>query len=299
MARPKHESRSSSMSSSKTKSTVLPNKSNRTSKVIKAGLSPSNVNINKGTTSINISKTSVDALKKLLNGSGVTLEDSSKDVLNTLAALAAEATGASNASICASNSSTEAAEALQWLDSNSNYTSDDNMFTSAIESGGTVALTEAGKLALSGIKDSSQSPSSSPITLGNSSKGSKVITLVAESNIMTNNNSNIAFVRSNSSTPSSSAIGLDNPAPSPKMKKVTKSNVKTPVVSNKSKNITSNTGSNGCTLSVDSENDYERIKKEIELKAKEIEEYKAQTREKEKELQALQQQLEQQSKFTT
>lgn len=281
----------------------MPNKSNRTSKVIKAGLSPGNVNTNKGTTSINISKTSVDALKKLLNGSGVTLEDSSKDVLNTLAALAAEATGATN-TLCASNSSSEAAEALQWLDSNSNYNSDDNMFTSAIESGGTVSLTEAGKLALSGIKDSSHSPSSSPITIGNSSsstKGSKVITLVAESNIITNNNSNIVFVSSNSSTPSSSAIESENLPSSPKMKRVTKSNVKASVVSNKSKNVSSSSssGSNGCTVSANTEDNYERIRKEIELKEKELEEFKAAAEKKEKELQALQQQLEQQSKCIT
>ncbi|XP_074593177.1 ada2a-containing complex component 3 isoform X3 [Brevipalpus obovatus] len=168
-ARPRVENKSAT-TGSKTKSTVLPNKSNRVPKVVKAQVSSGNSFI-KGN-SISIPKTSVEALKKLLNGSGVTLEDSSKDVLTTLAALA-EATGATNTIVASNEASQEVAEALQWI-SNPASTSEEAVFTSSLEGGGTVILNEEGKLIVNNAKEFSpihhpSSPSSIAIPIANSS----------------------------------------------------------------------------------------------------------------------------------
>jgi len=135
---------------------VLPNKSNRTSKIIKP--LPLNQSANASTSSgksLNssnqISKTiNLEAIKKLLNGSNINWEDNSNNVLAILAGIAEAASGSSN-----NNNSVIANEALQWLDSQGavSTSGEDTLFQSALESGQTLSLTEAGKLALSSIKE--------------------------------------------------------------------------------------------------------------------------------------------------
>ncbi|XP_053210559.1 putative uncharacterized protein DDB_G0277255 [Panonychus citri] len=197
VTRPRQDNRSTSNTNNscfaKTRPTVLPNKSNRTAKIVKPigsvnsnstakgnSSSSSSSTSSSSTITANISKTSVDALKKLLNGTGINLEDGSNNVLTTLAALA-DATGQTTGNVI-NNNSQIAADALQWLDTHGATSAlEESMFTSAIESGGTVSLTEAGKLALNCVKDSSLSPTTSQQQQQTSSSSSSSVTTLNNS----------------------------------------------------------------------------------------------------------------------
>ncbi|XP_015793475.1 GA-binding protein subunit beta-1 [Tetranychus urticae] len=341
VSRPRQDNRSTSNANNscfpKSRPTVLPNKSNRTAKIVKpigsvntnstvkgTPTSSSTSSSSSSTVTANLTKTSVDALKKLLNGTGINLEDGSNNVLTTLAALA-EATGQTTGNVI-NNNSQLTAEALQWLDTHGVTTAlEESMFTSAIESGGTVSLTEAGKLALNCVKDSSLSPTtsqsaSSVTTLSNSTKldpdlKGKVIQIVGEldPNQVT---APIVLLSSNSDGT------LTEPTEPIRIKKIVKAVAGKPfsVTNIKTTNLTNsklNLESNGCkvinsavasitsptttTISINhnnnnnnnnSDNEKERLKKELERIKREAEEYKAQLREKEKEAELYKKQLE-------
>ncbi len=120
-------------------------------------------------------------VRKILTGSGDMFTNSddvnastSNPVLATLAALAA----------ANSSSSSSVSDALQWLETHgismNNTSTDAAIFQNAFESGQTMSLTEAGKLALNFVKDQ-QIQSSSVTNSNTNSKNSKVITIVADS----------------------------------------------------------------------------------------------------------------------
>ncbi|KAI0232379.1 hypothetical protein LSAT2_017276 [Lamellibrachia satsuma] len=98
------------------------------------------------------------------NSSEEVMEQSSTAVLATLAALA-EATAPLDA---ANTSSTTAAEALNWLETHGitmiSDTDTATIVTSSIENGQTLALTEAGKLALNFVRQENVGPSSTEPT---------------------------------------------------------------------------------------------------------------------------------------
>ncbi|CAG2164502.1 unnamed protein product [Oppiella nova] len=166
ITRSKPEPKPTSAPAVKMRPIVLPNKANRTSKSPKNYLHsnkpifPAGVNWKRG-------------------------EDGStaNPVLTTLAALAAAGSGCS------------VGDALQWLESQgisvNSPATDSAIFQNAFESGQTMSLTEAGKLALNFVKDqqiqrpiqtsSSVTTNVTNSTTSGSTNSSKVITIVADS----------------------------------------------------------------------------------------------------------------------
>jgi hypothetical protein len=163
---------------------VLPNKSNRTPKSSKNYQQSNKPMFISGANFPNWKKgMNLDLLnvRKILTGSGDMFTNSddvnastSNPVLATLAALAA----------ANSSSSSSVSDALQWLETHgismNNTSTDAAIFQNAFESGQTMSLTEAGKLALNFVKDQ-QIQSSSVTNSNTNSKNSKVITIVADS----------------------------------------------------------------------------------------------------------------------
>ena len=90
------------------------------------------------------------------------------------------------ATLAAATSGSTVADALQWLESQGismkDSSTDSAIFQNALESGQTMSLTEAGKMALNLVKDQQiQSSSSVSANTNTSAKNSKVITIVADS----------------------------------------------------------------------------------------------------------------------
>ena len=91
------------------------------------------------------------------------------------------------AALAAASSNSTVADALQWLESQGismkDSSSDMALFQNALESGQTMSLTEAGKMALNLVKDQHIQSSSSSATTNTTTntKNSKVITIVADS----------------------------------------------------------------------------------------------------------------------
>lgn len=216
-----------------------------------------------------------------------TTEQGCTNVLATLAALA-EAT--------APNSTISSADALHWLESHGITmlpTDNSTVVASALEGGQTVALTEAGKLALTFVKEqslnnssvevsslTSDSPEKSSTSPVSSSTNQKVITIVADQ----------SHIPSIISTPQTPIVVLSQPVSSnivdstPSVKKIKLSPVKKDdpkIIING--NVTSSSSEEDKTLKLKEE--LEKIKKQAEL-------YKAQLLQKAHEAELYKRQLE-------
>ncbi|XP_054161431.1 GA-binding protein subunit beta-1-like [Oppia nitens] len=156
VTRTKPEPKPSPTPAVKMRPIVLPNKSNRTSK------SPRNY---------------LHSNKPVFPQGINWKKDDTNPILTTLAALAAAGNGMS------------VADAFHFLESQglsiNNASTDSGLFQNVLESGQTMSLTEAGKLALNFTKDQNcQKPSQSSSTVTtntNSGNNSKLITIVADS----------------------------------------------------------------------------------------------------------------------
>jgi len=197
----KPEIKSPPVQSAKARPTVLPNKANRTAKITKpqqSGSSVKQIFLSNGTSMKNLNVT--ETLKKLISNGGC-----SSEFQAILAALAeSQPTNSPNSSRNMQQSSQQQQinEAVQWLESEglTNSTIDeDTIIQSAIQSGQTVNLTEAGKMALNLLKQE-QNPNITTST--NSQKGQTVIKIVDGSSVpqIINNNQanapNIVYVSS-------------------------------------------------------------------------------------------------------
>jgi len=185
--RPRNESRTNQVSNCKSsRPIVLPNKATRTAKGVKLQVQPNSVgNVKK----VIVNQKTVESLKKILGGAG------DADLLSSLAALASSSTN--NSSNHENKSQTE--EAVEWLTSQGlGSTDNDTLVESALESGQSLNLTEAGKLILNSLKTNQNSnPSKSP-----SEAKKKIITVVADSsklsqiiNSGSSNSKNIVVLR--------------------------------------------------------------------------------------------------------
>ncbi|RWS27617.1 GA-binding protein subunit beta-2-like protein, partial [Leptotrombidium deliense] len=283
ISRPKPEIKQATSCNSKVRPTVLPNKANRTTKTIKNPIQTQNQqNTNMKPVYIpanlpNTQKTiNLESFKKFLSP-GNTSNNDSNHVLATLAALAESSSNTSH-----SNSTAVANEALQWLESHgiptSTSSSEDTLFQSALESGQTVSLTEAGKLALNWVKEQNQSTSSPNST---THKNSKVITIVADSTQLPQ------IISSTQATPivlvsSASTVQDSSDSKNKKQFKVTR-----PLTIPSTSKIIHQPKQ----LKESQEDEIERLQKELETVRKQAEDYKTQLREKEKENERYRQQL--------
>ncbi|RWS09021.1 GA-binding protein subunit beta-2-like protein [Dinothrombium tinctorium] len=286
ISRPKPEIKQTTTTNSKVRPTVLPNKANRTTKITKSPIqTPSQQNnvtkqIFVPSSLTNTQKTiNLDNFKKLLNSS-TTANNDSNTVLARLAALAESSSTSSNTS----NTAAIATEALQWLESHGLGTSssgpEDTLFHSALETGQTVSLTEAGKLALNWVKEQNQSTTTSH---SSTNKNSKVITIVADSTqlpqiINSTQATPIVLVSSSSNIQDSS----DGNAKNSKQIKVTR-----PITISS----TSKTVQNQIKPKDSQESLIEKLVKELESVKKQLDDCQQQLREKDKEIERYRQQV--------
>lgn len=168
----KSEAKSCTPANSKTRPIVLPNKANRTAKIIKPQPSAGNI---KQVYHLNQKGLSIENLKKLICGTSA-----AGDSLSTLTTL----TTSSNSS----NGKNPDADAVKWLETQGlAMTESDSLVDSALDSGKSLNLTEAGKLTLNWVRNQNVNPSASSstgpkkiITVNNSSvKGGTPIILVS------------------------------------------------------------------------------------------------------------------------
>lgn len=168
---------------------VLPNKATRTAKGVKLQVQPNSVgNVKK----VIVNQKTVESLKKILGGAG------DADLLSSLAALASSSTN--NSSNNENKSQTE--EAVEWLTSQGlGSTDNDTLVESALESGQSLNLTEAGKLILNSLK-TNQNSNPTSVSKSPSEAKKKIITVVADSsklsqiiNSGSSNSKNIVVLR--------------------------------------------------------------------------------------------------------
>lgn len=122
----------------------------------------------------------VENIKKLLSGD--TSSNSSSQILAALAS-------ALSSSPSPSKQTKLSEEAIQLLESQGLSIDSDTLVNSALDSGQSLNLTEAGKLTLNWIKDQ-RNQSSASATTGGGQKG-KIITIVSDSNMQTANNTSV------------------------------------------------------------------------------------------------------------
>ena len=167
----KNESRTPNTHNTRSRPTVLPNKANRTARMmpkqspVTITSTPGGGKVFQVPVTAGKQGLTVENVKKLLAQSS---GDTVNNVLSTLTALA------TSGNVGSKILSEEAMEWLQQLNSNEDIIDDPSLVDSALNSGQCIKLTEAGKLTLNQLRVENKS--------SNNNNGKKVITIVADSN---------------------------------------------------------------------------------------------------------------------